>query len=89
MPPTSHSVSKIHSEPHVAPFAASAGGILSPELQEILFDAAKRRAFLDEFRGRVPPRLYQMVENRITTLQRLCERLLEADATMDAEISGL
>jgi hypothetical protein len=60
-----------------------AGGLLSAELQRILFNADERRAFLDEFRGHVPPRTYRMIENRITTLQRFCERLREPDATMD------
>jgi len=62
---------------------APAGGLLSAELQRILFNAAERRAFLDEFRAHVSPRTYRMIENRITTLQRCCERLLEADVTMD------
>ena len=78
---------------------APAGGRLSPELERILFDAAERRAFLDEFRGRVSARTYRMLENRITTLQRVCERMLEPDATLDelrrilaegeAELEGL
>jgi hypothetical protein len=59
------------------------GGLLSADLQRILFNAEERRVFLDEFRAHVSPRTYQMIENRITTLQRLCERLLEPDATMN------
>lgn len=80
MPSASLSVSQTPVPPETA---TPTGGILSPELREILFDAAKRRAFLEEFRARVPPRTYRLFANRIVTLQRLCERLLEADATMD------
>lgn len=81
MPPSSLSIPQTPVVPPEA--AAPAGGILSPELREILFDAVKRHAFLEEFRVRVPPRTYRLFANRIETLRRLCERLLEPDATMD------
>lgn len=60
-----------------------AGGLLSPKLERILFNADERRAFLEEFRRHVPPRTYRLFENRIITLQRLCARVLEPDATME------
>jgi hypothetical protein len=59
-----------------------AGRILSADLQRILFNAEERRVFLDEFRAHVPPHTYRLIENRITTLQRACERLRAPDATL-------
>ena len=60
-----------------------ASGLLTPELERLLFNATERRAMLEEFRKHVPPRTYRLMENRITTLRRLCERLLEPDASME------
>jgi hypothetical protein len=68
-----------------------AGGLLSPELQRILFNAEERQAFLERVRAYSPPRDYELIANRLTTLKRFCERVQEPGATLDElrEILGV
>jgi hypothetical protein len=63
--------------------AVPASGLLSPELERILFNDQERRVFLEKLRTRLPPPLYLTVDNWLATVQCAAEHLRWANVTMD------